>query len=75
MQQHETGGPTCSVSLSPCTVHAIGAVHSVCPYPSTTKQPKAQRMNVKTLPANGADPTTIKRKLPPNAKRKEKKVI
>lgn len=45
----------------------MAPVHSVWPYPSNTKQPSAQRMNVNTLPASGAEPTTIRRRLPPKA--------
>lgn len=36
----------------------IPATHSVWPYPSTIKQPSEHLMNVSTLPASGALPTT-----------------
>lgn len=36
-----------------------------CISTSLTTQPRAQRMNIKTLPASGADPTIISLSLPP----------
>lgn len=46
-------------------VKVIGAQHSVWPYPSIIKQPNVHLAKVRIFPASGAEPTTIKRNLPP----------
>jgi hypothetical protein len=57
--------PTCPGTLSPSIVTVHGATHSVCPYPSTTKQPIAARTNVSTFSDNGAEPVIINFTRPP----------